>query len=124
VIKTTTCIHAACDICGAKPENDADGYDHFEPGQESDALSAAEGQDWWTDRDTHQVLCDERDDAHLAKARQILGVLKATDDGDLITFLTFWPELDEQGRSERELHAAWFETLPPAEAEQPTSPRS
>lgn len=113
MIKTTTCIHAACDICGAKPENDTGGYDLFEPGRESDALDAAESQDWWTDRDTHLVLCDKRDDAHLARAREIYAGLEATDDDDLTSFLTYWPELDPKGRSEQELRAAWFETLPP-----------
>jgi hypothetical protein len=109
VIKTTTCIHAACDICGAIPENDmTDGYSHFEPGQESDALSEAESQDWWTDRDSHLVLCDKRDEAHLAKARQIHGVLKSADDPELDTFLTYWPELDEEHRSHGELVKAAY----------------
>lgn len=117
MIKTTTCILAACDICGATPENDTDGYSHFEVGQESDALAEADSQDWWTNPDTSSVLCDKRDDAHLARAREIHGQLKAADSEDLASFLTFWPEMDEQGRSEEELRAAWFESLPTLDAE-------
>lgn len=112
MIKTTTCIHAACDICGAVPGNYNDGFDHFELGRESDALDAAEGVDWWTDRATHSVLCDKRDEPHLDRAREIHAALKAAADLELDAFLTYWPELDEQGRSEKELHAAWFEALP------------
>jgi len=117
MIKTTSCILAACDICGATPENDYDGTSHFESGQEDDAFAEAESADWWTDRTTRLVLCDKRDDAHLAKARQIHDELKAADDNDLTSFLTYWPELDEQGRSETELLAAWHESLPRLDGE-------
>lgn len=108
MIKTVTCIVAACDICGALPENDTDGYSHFQPGQESDALSEAESQDWWTTRDTNSVLCDARDEAHLSRAREILAKLP---EAEQITFLTYWPELDPQGRSEPELLTAYRTNL-------------
>lgn len=110
MIKTLTCIIAACDICGAIPPGLNDGDTHFEPGREDDALAGAENCDWWTDDATHLVLCDKRDEPHLAKARQVAAGLSAD---DLITFLTYWPELDEQGRSVQELRAAWRETPPP-----------
>lgn len=55
------------------------------------------------------MLCDRRDEPHLANARETAAGLDAD---ALITFLTYWPELDEQGRSEQELRAAWFESLP------------
>jgi hypothetical protein len=114
VIKTTACIVAACDVCGAQPPGLNDGDTHFEPGREDDALNEAENADWWTDETTRLVLCDKRDDAHTAKAREIAAGLGPD---VLITFLTYWPELDEQGRSEQELRAAWRETPPSIGAE-------
>lgn len=113
MIKTTTCVIAVCDICGAKPPGLNDGETHFEVGREADALNEADGAEWWTERTTNLVLCDKRDEPHTAKARQILAELGHD---ETITFLTYWPELDPQGRSERELRSAWFENLPPLEA--------
>jgi len=107
VIKTITCIVAACDICAAQPPGLNDGETHFEPGREDDALAEAENCDWWTDEVNQLVLCDKRDELHLAKARHIAATLSAD---VLITFLTYWPETDEQGRTEQELHAALRET--------------
>jgi hypothetical protein len=114
VIKTITCIIAACDICGTTPYGLNDGDTHFEPGREDDALTEAENCDWWTDEVNQLVLCDKRDELHLAKARKVAAILNPD---ALITFLTYWPELDEQGRSEQELRAAWAAT-PPPDAEQ------
>lgn len=90
MIKTITCIIAVCDICGAPPPGLNDGETHFELGREADALNEAEGAEWWTEPTTNLVLCDTRDEAHIAKARQILGAVHGD---ERETFLTYWPEL-------------------------------
>jgi hypothetical protein len=88
VIKTHTCYTAPCDVCGREPGD----YDYSDAGA---ALDAASYQDWWTSDELSSdlVLCDGRDDAHLAKAREIAGTLTAE---QLSTFQGFWPELFDE----------------------------
>jgi hypothetical protein len=90
MIKTHTCYTAACDICGKEIDSYEGGIIHHP--DIAEALSLAEDADWWTgdgDPDT-TALCDTRDDAHLAKAREIAATLT----GDTLeTFGSYWPEV-------------------------------
>jgi hypothetical protein len=92
MIKTHTCYTAACDICGEEVDSYEGGVIHHP--DTASALSHAEDVDWWTgngEPDT-TVLCQIRDDTHIAKARKIAAALT----GDALeTFITYWPEIAE-----------------------------
>ena len=93
MIKTQTCHTAACDVCGDEPEN-GDGFRlHFD--NTGDALAQAESADWWTGTggDDLTAVCPERDEAHLAKGRELITAFTGE---DLEVFLGYWPELRDE----------------------------
>lgn len=90
MIKTHTCYTAACDVCGDEPEN-GDGIRlHFD--SDADALAQSDAADWWTGTGENDftAVCPERDEAHLAKGRELASAF--TGEG-LEVFLGYWPEL-------------------------------
>jgi hypothetical protein len=96
VIKTHACYTATCDVCGEEIDSYEGGVIHHP--DIAGALGGAEDADWWTgdgNPDT-TALCGTRDDAHLAKAREIAGGLGAD---DLETFQSYWPELFDSSGS-------------------------
>lgn len=94
MIKTHTCYTAACDVCEAEPPDSQESTPYHHVG-ESEALDGASYVDWWVGGgpDGKAVLCEKRDEAHLAMAREVAAMLG---EKDLEIFQSFWPELFDE----------------------------
>lgn len=88
-MKTSTCYSATCDVCGDELD-DGDGIKHF--ATEEDALAYVRDLDcWWVGTDG-AVVCDLRNDAHAARAREIAATVRT--DEERKQFISMWPEID------------------------------
>lgn len=89
-IKTHTCKSITCDVCEYEYDED-DGIRHFDT--PAKALEEARESGWWaTDTD---ILCTDRDDEHLTKARELAAAFAALypiDGEGWDAFLAWCPE--------------------------------
>lgn len=75
MIKTRTCYTAVCDACGEQREDEFN-LNHFDTTH--NAIWHVRAAGWWATADG-TILCDRRDDEHLARAREIAASLTDTD---------------------------------------------
>lgn len=78
MIKKRTCYTAVCDACGEQCEDELD-LNHFDAVHGT--LKHVRTAGWWATADG-TVLCDRRDDEHLARAREIAASLTDTETRD------------------------------------------